>query len=407
MFSSFAEIPEMKVFSGADRCGGVGRRCAIHGQVPARSGLLQAVLVVLVAALAVGCASPPAQAPGAAPKSGPFFYPEKPAAPRIQHLVTLSTERDLSPPRSAFADLVAGKEIKVRGLTQPYGAALNDGKLYVVDTGAAALAVFDFEARRLLSHPGAGSGRLKRPINISFDHDGTRYVADTGTDQVMVYDRNDRFVRALLDGREARPVDVAIAGDRLYVVDIRKHQVLVLDKVTGNRLSAFGKPGSGQGELYQPTNIAIGPDGDLYVVDTGNFRVQRFKPDGSFVRTYGEAGDTPGSFARPKGIAVDREGRIYVVDAAFQNVQIFDGAGKLLMDFGRPLDGLDGLNLPAAIQLDYEHVAQFKRYADPNFTIEYLILVVSQFGPNKVDIYGYGRMTGVDYASPTASGKKP
>jgi hypothetical protein len=57
------------------------------------------------------------------------------------------------------------------------------------------------------------------------------------------------------------------------------------------------------------------------------------------------------------------------------------------------------------VRLDYDNLTQFSRYADPNFSIEYLVLVVSQFGPNKVDVYGFGRMAGVNYDSPSAGGK--
>jgi len=360
-------------------------------------------LVVLSLA---GCAAPGPQVPAASAAKGPFFYPEAPAAPRIQHLLTLSSERDLAPPRSGFADFVAGKQTRPLALVQPYGVALNEGKLYVVDTGAPGIAMFDLPNRRMTLQPGAGAGRMKRPINVTFDRDGTYYVTDTGLDQVLVFDREDRLLRAFGGEARFRPVDVAIAGERLYVVDILNHQVHVLDKRSGSLLFKFGKAGSGVGELYQPTNIALGPDGDVFVAETGNFRVQRFKPDGTHVRFYGEVGNVPGAFARPKGVAVDRDGRVYVADAAFQNVQVFDDGGRLLMDFGRPLPGLDGLNLPTAVRLDYEHVSQFSRYADPRFTVEHLILVVSQFGPNKVDVYGFGKLAGVDYGSPAAAGKR-
>jgi DNA-binding beta-propeller fold protein YncE len=241
---------------------------------------------------------------------------------------------------------------------------------------------------------------------VTIDSDGTRYVADAGVNRVLVSGRDDRFVRALGTEGQFRPTDVAIVGNRLYVVDILNHQVHVLDKGSGALLFKFGKGGSGKGELFQPTNIAIGPDGDVYVAETGNFRVQRFSAEGQHRRFYGEQGNLPGTFARPKGLAVDRSGRIYVGDAAIQNVQIFEGDGRLLMDFGRPLKDLEGLNLPAAVRLDYDNIAQFARYADPKFAIEYLVLVVSQFGPNKVDVFAFGRMGGVNYDSTPAAASK-
>jgi sugar lactone lactonase YvrE len=333
------------------------------------------------------------------------FYPGAPAAPRIQHLVTLSSERDLRPPRSGLADFVAGNASKGYVLAQPYGAALHDGKLFVADTGAPGLAVFNLASQRLALQTGAGGGRMIRPINVSIDSDGTRYVADMGAERVLMYGRDDHFERALGNKGQFRPTDVAIAGNRLYVVDIKNHQVQVLDKSSGQVLFTIGKAGSGPGELFQPTNVAIGPDGDVYVTETGNFRVQRFTRDGAHVRFYGQQGNLPGDFARPKGLAVDRQGRIYVGDAAIQNVQIFENDGRLLMDFGRPIEGLDGLNLPAAVRLDYDNLGLFRDYASPGFDIEYLVLVVSQFGPNKVDVYGFGRMAGVNYDLPAAAGQ--
>jgi DNA-binding beta-propeller fold protein YncE len=194
---------------------------------------------------------------------------------------------------------------------------------------------------------------------------------------------------------------VAIVDDKLYVTDVLHHQVHVLDKRTGTLLFVFGKAGSGEGELFHPTNIALGPDGDLYVSETSNFRVQRFTQDGKPVRSYGSVGSTPGSFARPKGIAIDRNGLMYVADAAFENVQLFDSLGKLLLFFGQQGEPEDRMHLPSGLSIDYDNVDLFKQYADPKFKIEYLVMVSSQFGPNKVDIYGFGRMAGMEYPSDT------
>jgi DNA-binding beta-propeller fold protein YncE len=115
------------------------------------------------------------------------------------------------------------------------------------------------------------------------------------------------------------------------------------------------------------------------------------------VRVYGKLGDELGNFSRPKGIALDHEGRLYVGDAAFENVQVFDNDGRLLLFFGQPGGRGEGLNLPAGVTIDYANVDVFKQYADPRFKVEYLILVASQFGPNKVDVFGFGRMSGIEY----------
>jgi len=312
-------------------------------------------------------------------------------------LLTLTGPSDLEPPPGGFARFILGDETRSQQLVRPYGVALHDGKLYVADSRAPGLAVFDLVHRRFTLSTGSGRGRMKRPINVTIDTDGTKYVTDTDRDQVLVYGPDDAFVAAFGGGGQFRPVDTAIAGKRLYVADIRHHEIQVLDKRSGKTLFRFGKPGSGAGELFLPTNLAIGAEGDVYVVETGNFRVQRFTPEGRSVRMYGQVGTAPGSFARPKGIALDREGRMYVGDAAFQNVQIFDRDGTLLLYFGQPDNGEQGLSLPAGVAIDYDHAPLFQPYADPQFTLEYVVLVTSQFGPNKVDVFGFGRMRGISY----------
>ena len=90
----------------------------------------------------------------------------------------------------------------------------------------------------------------------------------------------------------------------------------------------------------------------------------------------------------------------------FQNVQIFDREGRLLLFFGQPGGDVEGLNLPTGIKVDYDNVKYFQAYADPKFHVEYLVFVVSQFGPNKVDVFGYGRMNGMDYAADEAAAAK-
>lgn len=339
----------------------------------------------------------PARAEGDTQPAAAIFYPALPDPPRLQLLTTLTGERDLGSPPSAFAKFILGDDDAAQQLVQPYGTAMFKGRLYVVDTGAAGVAVFDLAARRFSYMAGAANGQFRRPINIRIDSDGTKYITDTGRDQVLVYDANDRFVAAYGKEGQFRPTDVAIGKDRLYVTDVQHHQIHVLDKRTGKTLFSFGKAGSGEGELFHPTNIVLGPDGDLYVSETSNFRIQRFTSDGKPVSSYGAVGSTPGSFARPKGLAIDRTGRMYVADAAFENVQLFDAKGKLLLFFGQDGKPMDRMHLPAGVGIDYDNVELFRKYADPNFRIEYLILVTSQFGPNKVDVYGFGRMAGIDY----------
>jgi len=321
----------------------------------------------------------------------PVFYPPPPNQPRLQYLTKFSSVLDVSAKKKGFRDFVFGGEENEGHLVgKPYGLAVRDGAIYVVDTRGNGYGVFDVANGRSRMVQPTGAGAMKKPINITIDDDGTRYVTDTDRKQVLVFDATDRFVGAFGDPDQFTPADVAIIADRLYVTDVANQKVHVLNKKTGEVLHSFGEPGSGPGQFVHPSNLAIGMDETIYVVDGTNFRLQQFTADGEFIRTIGSIGTAPGTFARPKGIALDRENRIFVVDAAFQNVQILAPEGGALMYFGGAGAGPGGFSLPTVVKIDYENVPYFEKYAAPNFEIEYLVFVANQFGLNKVVVFGFG-----------------
>ncbi|MFP5503382.1 MAG: 6-bladed beta-propeller, partial [Candidatus Sericytochromatia bacterium] len=82
--------------------------------------------------------------------------------------------------------------------------------------------------------------------------------------------------------------------------------------------------GAGPGQFKGATDLAIdNRNGDVYVVDAGNNRVQRFDRDGRFVEQFGSAGRGNGQFDRPFGIAIDKEGYVYVADTGNKRIQKF------------------------------------------------------------------------------------
>jgi hypothetical protein len=78
-----------------------------------------------------------------------------------------------------------------------------------------------------------------------------------------------------------------------------------------------------------------------------------------------------------------------VVDAGFENVQIFDKEGQLLMFFGGPYNGPGDMWLPAKVIIDYNNLEYFQKYVHNNFNLKYLIFVTNQYGPDKVNVYGF------------------
>ena len=342
--------------------------------------------MILLCSWASGCATSPPRETVA-----PVFYPPAPETPRLQFLTSYSGERDLKPPVNRFLAFLVGPPRAESPLVKPYGVALSAGKLYACDTVSRSIVIFDLEKRRLRHWTPAGDGQLQTPINLAVDADGTVYIADAGRGLVLMYDLDGRHLGALDNAGGMKPTDVAVAGNRVYVADLLNHCVRVYDRDTAQPV--FTIPRDGQIEsarLFSPTNLDLHAGHGLYVSDSGAFRVQQYDLEGNYLGTIGEHGDGPGQFARPKGLAVDRDGVLYVVDAAMQVVQMFDAEGRLLMHFGYP-EGSDlPLNLPAGVHIDYDHVDHFRPYAAPGFDVEYIVLVSSQYGARKINVYGYG-----------------
>ncbi len=288
---------------------------------------------------------------------------------------------------------LTGAKPQQKDLSKPYGAATGNNKIYICDTELNAVAVADFQTKHFGVIDAQGEGVLKMPLNVTVDSDGVCYVADAGREQVVVFGKNGNYLSTIGKQDEMKPRDVAVSKDRIYIADLQRHNVHVLDKATRNLLFDVPRNGDETNKsraLFTPTNLALDTKGNLYVSDTGAFRVQVYDLDGKFVRSVGEMGDGLGQFARVKGIALDRDDRLYAADAMSQVVQIFDDKGKLLTWFGEPGTDNNIQSLPAKVVVDYDDVPFFESYASPKFKVEHLVIVINQIGPHKVSVYGFG-----------------
>ena len=303
---------------------------------PSLLALAQSCLLLALS----GCASaPPQQSFDPAP-----VYPAPPDKPRFIYERTLQNNEDVEKVTGfeRFKIMATGRSPQARGLVKPYGVAVHQGRVYVTDTAQDAVVLFDIPGGRFRQFGQDDPGRLQKPIGITISKQGEVFVADVTARRVLVFNLDGAYLRTLgSDDLLRRPVGVAVSpdGTRLYVVDVGgitndDHRVQVFDARSGAYLQTIGTRGEGQGQFNLPLQAATGPDGTLYVVDGGNFRVEAFDPNGRFLFTFGEVGRFPGQFARPKGIATDKDGNIYVVDTAFGNVQIFNKQGHVLMFIG-------------------------------------------------------------------------
>jgi sugar lactone lactonase YvrE len=310
--------------------------------------------------LHAGCAQLPATAPLA-----PIVFPAPPDEARFVYERTIRSSADVlaEAAGSDLRRLVTGEQTTGEGLSKPYAVAVFRGRIFVSDTVARFVRVYDVPAgEQFKVGDEEGSGQLIKPIGLDVDAAGNLYVADIGAKAVMVYGPDRRFLRRIGGPQwfsRLASVSVDPAGSRVYAVDLggvssEQHQVRVFDAVSGAHLSDIGKRGSGPGEFNLPRDMAIGKDGRLYVVDGGNFRIVVFDRNGQYLHSFGSVGKQYGQFARPKEIAIDREGNLYVVDTAFGNFQIFNAEGELLLFVGErsERDAPAKYMLPSGIAVD-------------------------------------------------------
>jgi hypothetical protein len=95
-----------------------------------------------------------------------------------------------------------------------------------------------------------------------------------------------------------------------------------------------GPPGAGPGQFANPTDLAVGAGGQVYVADSDNYRVQRFTADGAFAGQWGTRGTAAGQFSTPSGVATDAAGNVYVADRGNQRVQKFSADGTFQRAWG-------------------------------------------------------------------------
>jgi len=156
-----------------------------------------------------------------------------------------------------------------------------------------------------------------------------------------------------------RVTGMAVDPERqvLYLVDAPRN-VLSVYSLDGHKQTEWGKRGKAVGEFNFPLDVALDPQGNVYVPDALNFRVQVFDPQGNPIRQFGQIGLQLGSFQLPKGIAVDTSGHVYVTDSRAHRMLIFDLEGRLLQvigGYGRvTAEGVSpgAFNLPSGIDAD-------------------------------------------------------
>ncbi len=238
-------------------------------------------------------------------------------------------------------------------VSSPTSVAFDDaGRLYVAESGTNSVVV--------LSQGGKFISRLTglvSPISVAVDSLGRLYVGSKEKGHVAVYDADFNFLFKLnfRDGEFNQPNDIAIdASGMIYVVD-KGNDIVKIYNSEGHPAGTIGISGNGNGQFFHPVSIAIDELADEIVVldrqqvpgkSMEGARVQFFDMSGAFLRGFSKYGKLVGDMARPQHVTVDNASRLYVTDSLQNVVLVYDNLGAYL---GAVFDVVNPLRTPLGI----------------------------------------------------------
>jgi streptogramin lyase len=227
---------------------------------------------------------------------------------------------------------------------RPSGLSVDaNGNVVVSDSHYNCVRVYSPQGELLKTFGSAGteSGQLSYVSDALCDTAGNFYVSEFGASQrISKFDPDGKFLKcwgspggASEIGEDAQPAEVGqfariramtLGPDgNLYIADSCNHRIQVFT-TDGVFVRAFGTPGRGPGELAYPYDVAISTAGRtpyLYVVELENCRVQKFTLEGETLGVWGSPGRAPGQLCSPWALAVDSRGSVHVVDSLNDRIQ--------------------------------------------------------------------------------------
>jgi len=214
----------------------------------------------------------------------------------------------------------------------------------------------------------AATGRgMTNPVDLAINSQGVIYVINRAGPETPIRLPSKRVTMCTLDeewlgdwgtggtgdGQFWWPSSIAIdSQDNVFVADEALQRISIFDK-DGKFLNKWGVNGSLDGQLEHPSCIRFDADENLWVSDSGNHKVQKFTKDGQLISAWGQQGSGPGQFQGPWGLALTDSGDVYVSDWGNDRIQRYDTNGTLIEEFGG-LSGNDAIHRPAGLAVDRE-----------------------------------------------------
>ena len=234
------------------------------------------------------------------------------------------------------------------------------------------------------------------PAAVAFDARGHLYVLTRGAQAFWEYDDKGAFVRTFGD-RFTRAHGLRIDREgNLWATDVGAHTVMKFNPA-GEVLLTIGTKGQGGAWdeaagtrlLNQPNDVAIASNGDIFVAQghtpgaNGDARVLKFDKAGKFITQWGGHGKEPGKFEVAHSIAFDSQGQLWVADRENQRIQVFDTGGKYVRE-------MKYAGLPCAFEIGRDYVYMVNGFAAQVLRLDLKGNVLAATGKSGKGLNEYG-----------------
>jgi tripartite motif-containing protein 71 len=240
-----------------------------------------------------------------------------------------------------------------------------ESNLYVVDQHNHRIQKFDCDGNfiTMWGKQGTGNGDFNFPYGIALDPDGDVFVSDMNNNRIQKFNPDGRFLLSAGsygsdNGQFKYPYGIAFNNDGiLYVIDAFNYRIQKFSK----ELEFIGKWGDQESigfRLYMPHEIATDAGGNIIMSDRQNHRISVFSKDGALIKRFGEFGEglnaKPGEFSEPHGLAVNSEGQLFICDRYNLRIQQLNREGKPLSAWLTPGIPDDSKHYPLGITLSHD-----------------------------------------------------
>ena len=208
----------------------------------------------------------------------------------------------------------------------PWGIAIHENSLFVSSFGSHTISKYsltDFSLVKQIGREGSNNGEFQYPRQLTTDPNGHVYIPDCDNHRICVLDTDLHHMRNITHQSISKPFDLKLSHDRIYVLCPENNPCMLVLSIEGDMLHSLISNGQGM-DVLNPLFFCLDRNNNIVISDRGTHCIRVFSPAGDLLHTIGREGHQQGMFYQPSGIAITPNGKLVCVsDNENYGLQIF------------------------------------------------------------------------------------